>query len=67
MAALHNPTPRTKRFMPFLASMNRSACRILYSVSRPQFGKRREGGIGGSIAHIVFQPRSFSESRKQTR
>lgn len=65
MAALNNPTPGTKRFMPVLASMNRSACRVLYSVSRPQFSKCREGGIGGSIAHIVFQPPPTAESRQQ--
>ena len=50
--------------MPILASMNRSACHVLYSVSRPQFSKCREGGIGGSIAHIVFQPPVSAKSRQ---
>lgn len=64
MAALNNPTRGTKKFMPILASMNRSACHVLYSVSRPEFSKYKEGSIGGTIAHIVFQPPSSAESRR---
>jgi hypothetical protein len=64
MAALNSPTPGTKKFMPILASMNRSACHVLYSVSRPEFSKCREGGIGGTIAHIVLQPPSSAKSRR---
>ena len=63
MEALNNPTEGTKKFMPVLASMNRSACRVLYSVSRPEFSKCREGAVGGTLAHIVFQPPSESSAR----
>lgn len=31
MEALNQPTPRTKHFMPCLAAMNRSACRLSWS------------------------------------
>jgi hypothetical protein len=65
MAALNNPTPGTKKFMPILASMNRSACRVLYSVSRPQFSKCKEGPIGGTIAHTVLERPQSSETRQQ--
>lgn len=63
MAALNEPTPGTEKFMPILASMNRSACRVLCSVSRPQFGKCKDGGVGGSIAHIVVEAPPSSEAR----
>ncbi|KIX09713.1 uncharacterized protein Z518_00794 [Rhinocladiella mackenziei CBS 650.93] len=67
MAALNNPTPATKKFMPWLASMNRSACRVLFSDSRPEFAKSAGGGMGASIAHIVFQAPSSVELREQLR
>ncbi|KAK5056733.1 hypothetical protein LTR84_012265 [Exophiala bonariae] len=65
MAALNSPTPGTRRFMPILASMNRSACRVLYSVSRPEFSKCKEGPTGGTIAHVVLEPPQSSEGRQQ--
>ncbi|KAK7902642.1 hypothetical protein LTR67_002288 [Exophiala xenobiotica] len=72
MTALNNPTERTKRFMPVLASMNRSACRVLYSVAREEFSRTstttgddhsstRRTGIGAALAHIVFQPPSGTQ------
>jgi hypothetical protein len=71
MSALNNPTEGTKRFMPVLASMNRSACRVLYSVAREEFSRTstttgdhsstRRTGIGAALAHIVFQPPSGTQ------
>jgi hypothetical protein len=72
MTALNNPTEGTKRFMPVLASMNRSACRVLYSVAREEFSRTstttgddhsstRRTGIGAALAHIVFQPPSGTQ------
>ncbi|KAK5462783.1 hypothetical protein LTS15_002495 [Exophiala xenobiotica] len=71
MSALNNPTEGTKRFMPVLAAMNRSACRVLYSVAREEFSgtstttgdhsSTRRTGIGAALAHIVFQPPSGTQ------
>ena len=65
MAALNDPTPRTKKFMPLLASMNRSACRVVLSAARPEFDKCSGGGLGVTMAHIVFQPPSSADARKR--
>lgn len=65
MAALNNPTPGTKRFMPVLTSMNRSACRVLWSGVREEFGQSEGGVIGGTITHHVFQAPSSQESRER--
>lgn len=54
MHALNNPTAGTKKYMPILASMNRSACRVLFSVSRSEFSKSQRGGSGGTFARIDF-------------
>jgi len=54
MTALNSPTAGTKKFMPLLTSMNRSACRVLYSTGRPEFGPSG-GALGATIAHIVFE------------
>lgn len=67
MTALNDPTPATQRYLPLLASMNRSACRILHSVSRAEFDACSGGGVAGTIAHIVFQPPSTAESRDRLR
>ncbi|KAJ9617309.1 hypothetical protein H2200_001030 [Cladophialophora chaetospira] len=62
MAALNNPTPGTKKYLPFLASMNRSACRVLLSVSRPEFSTCQRGGVGGTFARVdLFAPASASQ------
>lgn len=67
MAALNNPTPSTKRFMPLLASMNRSACRILHSVARDDFTTAAHTGIGGTVAHIVFEPPQSVDAKESLR
>jgi hypothetical protein len=64
MEALNNPTAGTKKFMPILAAMNRSACRVLHSVSRAEFSDTNNGGIGGTMAHIVFKP-PFGDEEKE--
>ncbi|KIV86708.1 hypothetical protein PV11_02306 [Exophiala sideris] len=66
MEALNNPTPSTAKFMPLLASMNRSACRLLHSVARDEFtsGTQTKNGIGGTVAHIVFEPPSTAEAKE---
>ncbi|EHY54980.1 hypothetical protein HRR83_005762 [Exophiala dermatitidis] len=61
-SALDDPTPNTKHFMPLLASMNRSACRLVYSTTRPELLVNT--GAGGTLAHIVFQP-PFSLVQRQ--
>jgi hypothetical protein len=50
MSALNNPTPRTKANLPSIASMDRSACRVLHSVVREGFG----GAVGGSAIFAHF-------------
>ncbi|KAK6375871.1 uncharacterized protein PV06_01554 [Exophiala oligosperma] len=62
MEALNNPTPGTKQYMPVLASMNRSACNVLFSVARDEFDKCSTG-VGATIAHIVFYPPRSAEAR----
>ncbi|KAI1622050.1 hypothetical protein EDD37DRAFT_503725 [Exophiala viscosa] len=66
MDALNNPTPSTAKYMPLLASMNRSACRVLHSVARDDFtsGPQTHNGIGGTVAHIVFDPPSTAEAKE---
>lgn len=63
--ALNDPTPGTKKFMPLLASLNRSACHVVYSASRSELDKCRGGGLGATISHTVFQPPSQPESRRR--
>ncbi|KAK5216034.1 hypothetical protein LTR72_010910 [Exophiala xenobiotica] len=67
MAALNDPTPSTKQFMPLLASMNRSACRILHSAARDDFTAAAKTGIGGTVAHIVFEPPPSDEAKDSLR
>lgn len=55
MAALNNPTPGTRKFMPVLASMNRSACHVLHSAVRPEFSSCAGGGTAATMAHLVFE------------
>ncbi|OAP61492.1 hypothetical protein AYL99_03695 [Fonsecaea erecta] len=54
MHALNNPTPGTRQYMRVMSSLSRSACRVLASVSRPEFASCRVGGAGGMLAHMVF-------------
>ncbi|KAL2423859.1 hypothetical protein ABEF94_009135 [Exophiala dermatitidis] len=63
MSALDNPTTNTRHFMPLLASMNRSACRLVYSTTRPELLVNT--GAGSTLAHIVFQPPSSSQTHRQ--
>ncbi|KIW68514.1 hypothetical protein PV04_04454 [Phialophora macrospora] len=67
MHALNNPTAGTQKFMPVLASMNRSACNVLLSVSRAEFSQCQRGGVGGTLAHVVFQAPGSSEARDALR
>ncbi|ETI24517.1 hypothetical protein G647_03886 [Cladophialophora carrionii CBS 160.54] len=67
MHALNNPTAGTQKFMPVLASMNRSACNVLLSVSRAEFSQCQRGGVGGTLAHVVFQAPQSSEAREALR
>ncbi|KAL2394039.1 hypothetical protein ABEF93_002695 [Exophiala dermatitidis] len=62
MSALDNPTANTRHFMPLLASMNRSACRLVYSTTRPELLVNT--GAGGTLAHIVSQP-PFARVQRQ--
>jgi hypothetical protein len=48
VAALDDPTPLTRRYMPLFATMSRTACRIVHSVGR---------GDGGDLAFVEFGPR----------
>jgi hypothetical protein len=63
MAALENPTAGTQKYMPVLASMNRSACRVLLSVTREEFSGCRQGGVGGTFAHVVLDAPSSATDR----
>lgn len=57
LAALDNPTESTARFMPTLASMNRSACRVLYSAARADFDRcPGQGPAGGTMVHLTCEP-----------
>lgn len=56
MAALNAPTPRTQRFMPTLASMNRSACTILHSKARSELAGYTGCGVGATTALVTFSP-----------
>ncbi|EXJ60634.1 hypothetical protein A1O7_04787 [Cladophialophora yegresii CBS 114405] len=67
MHALNNPTVGTQKFMPVLASMNRSACTVLSSVSRPEFSQCQRGGVGGTLAHVLFEAPGSSEAREGLR
>lgn len=64
MAKLNAPTPATQKWLPTLASMDRSACSVLYSVPRNEF-KMQSNGVGGTIAQIVCTPPSDAEKRRQ--
>ena len=63
MHALNNPTDGTKEYMPILASMNRSACHVLLSVSRPEFSTCQRGGVGGTLARVDFPAPSSVQQR----
>jgi hypothetical protein len=67
MHALNNPTAGTQKFMPVLATMNRSACNVLLSVSRDEFSQCQRGGVGGTLAHVVFQAPESAEARDALR
>lgn len=60
LAALNGPTLGTSKWMPTLASMNRSACKVIHSVARKDFTSSQGGGVGSTIAHISFVPPSSS-------
>lgn len=64
---LNDPTTRTSHHLPTLASMSRSACRVLHTVARPEFGVSGIGAAGATIAHIVFDPPPTKEAREETR
>ncbi|KAJ7434019.1 hypothetical protein B0H11DRAFT_2119495 [Mycena galericulata] len=55
---LDNPTPRTARFMPLLATLQRCACRVRASQVRPEFALSgaRAGLVGASMANVSFTP-----------
>lgn len=48
VAALDTPTPLTRRYMPLMAFMSRTACRVVHTVGR---------GNGGDLAFVEFGPR----------
>ncbi|KAJ7834982.1 hypothetical protein B0H14DRAFT_2590571 [Mycena olivaceomarginata] len=58
MEKLDNPTPRTARFMPLLATLQRCACRVRASRVRPEFtlSGARGGMVGASMANVSFTP-----------
>ncbi|KAJ7710439.1 hypothetical protein B0H17DRAFT_1190182 [Mycena rosella] len=58
MEKLNNPTPRTARFMPLLATLQRCACRVHASQVRPEFtlSGARGGVVGASMANVGFTP-----------
>lgn len=64
LAKLNDPTPGTANHMPVIASLERSACSVVYSTQRGEFAKLKIGPVGGTIAHIVF---SFPELSKEKR
>jgi hypothetical protein len=63
MQALDNPTPATQKFMPVLARMNRSACKILVSVVRKDLVNVMKAGTGGTMAHVIFNAPTSTENR----
>ncbi|KAH0840432.1 hypothetical protein AYO21_03068 [Fonsecaea monophora] len=63
MHALNNPTPGTRKYMRVLSGMNRSACRVLASTSRPEFAACKVGGAGGTLGHIVFEAPAAADTR----
>lgn len=67
LAALNHPTPRTAKYMPLLATLNRCACRVLHSVARRDFQRCHGSGVGATMAHIVFAPPSSEDSRDALR
>ncbi|KAJ7045293.1 hypothetical protein C8F04DRAFT_1026654 [Mycena alexandri] len=58
MEKLNNPTPRTARFMPLLATLQRCACRVHASQVRPAFTLSGAHGdvVGASMVHVGFTP-----------
>lgn len=46
--ALDNPTPGTRRYLPVMAELARTACRVVHSVGK--------GGEGGNLAFVEFAP-----------
>ena len=45
--------------------MNRSACRVLLSLLRPEFCQCRSGGVGGILANVPFEAPSSPELQQQ--
>ncbi|KAF2114261.1 hypothetical protein BDV96DRAFT_112805 [Lophiotrema nucula] len=54
LAALNNPTARTKQFMPCLAKLNRSACEVVSSQSNTKSGQYSRSLVGNCIALVTF-------------
>ncbi|EXJ74658.1 uncharacterized protein A1O5_01351 [Cladophialophora psammophila CBS 110553] len=63
MHALNNPTPGTQKYMRLMRDMQRSACRVLVSMSQQEFAGCKGGGVGGTLRHAVFQAPSTPEMR----
>lgn len=55
LAALNAPTPDTRKYMPLLSGWHRSACHVLFSSVREEFGHQKGGGLGSSAALIAFE------------
>ncbi|KAF2183495.1 hypothetical protein K469DRAFT_710674 [Zopfia rhizophila CBS 207.26] len=71
MSALNNPTPKTIQFMPCLAHMNRSACTVVASKSRP-WGNPPPRKLPSTtpltekrIASVVFFPPSPTKEEEE--
>ncbi|KIW65506.1 hypothetical protein PV04_07761 [Phialophora macrospora] len=65
LAVLDHPTAGTKRFMPLLSSMTRSACRVLFSTGRTGFAACSQGSVGATILLLALQTSASQDERER--
>ena len=65
ISALDSPTADTRKFMPLLSGWNRSACRVLLSSVRRDFGETSGNGVGASALLLAFDCPEGEEAVRQ--
>ncbi|KAF2482809.1 hypothetical protein BDY17DRAFT_166859 [Neohortaea acidophila] len=65
MAAVSNPTPGTRLYLPRLPSMDRAACRVAYSERRAEFAHaawKTTGALMGMMEFIVPESNTVADA-----